>query len=155
MSNDEARYIAAVLRRLDRMVDTIALALARLEQQEATDEIIRELVEELSKYTDRLDEAVYQLNQSVLAVLRVISERSGDPAIKRQTSQLHQSAITDRVTSLKRQLAQWQSNLDIWLEQDAKAGGSPEIHVTTSIIEARRKIEEIRCGIAELERDIE
>lgn len=158
--SDEAKYIAASLRRFDRTVDIIALALARLEQQESTDAILREMAEELSRTLDhfrdtvlrldeessrsldRLEDIIFQLSQ---AIIKILPQR-------RDTRELSEITIKLRIESLERQLANWTNKLNMYQEQESKFGLSPPIDILTGIIEAQERIEKIKLELEYLER---
>lgn len=141
MDSDEVRYIAASLRRMDETADILAKALAYLESKDALDSIIRELAEELSQSLDRFEEDIAQLNDGIIAltsqnqtVTNELHSRAIDNAIRR---------LSTRIQQIEHLISDWSGNLFIWEQEDAKHGGSPPIHITTSIIEAKERLQNL------------
>lgn len=147
----DVKLIADSLREFRAINKVLYQTLRRLEQSEALESIIREINEEwaahfdreLTAHWDRIEDSIHQLRQSQLDIFRLVGEILDDNRIKAQTKELQSRELTSRLESLKRQLATWHTNLNVWQEEDARHGGNPPIHITTSIIQAQERIEEI------------
>lgn len=162
MSNLEAAEVAQHLRELSAINSDLKQVLNRLLQDEATDSVLRELIEELSVYVSLLEESIAKLDTDVFKLNKaIIFLLDSENVSKRQTDELKADVIGDRIKRLETDkinaqnlYAIWHNNLAIARERDARYAGMPPIEVTTQIIEAKNKIEELEKQIEDIDREI-
>jgi len=138
-SGDEVRYIAAALRRLERIAD--AIELDRNSSQQVNDwlhEVSAELLNQLTA-----------LNRS-LALLAVQNKEPVDgqneeerSTIRSATAELRSNVIDYQVASLKEQLRIQYSNLAAEQKQAANYGADPPLHLRNSIDGIREEIDRL------------
>lgn len=162
MSNNlDAAEVAKHLRELGEINSNLKNVLDRLLQDEATDSVLRELIEELSVYISLLEESIGKLDEDVSRLSKAIVFFMSDSVTKTQTDELKSDIIDSRIKRLeddreeaKKLYGIWQNNLNIAREKDARYGGMPPIEVTTGMIEATNRIEELENQIEAIDKEI-
>jgi chromosome segregation ATPase len=152
--DDEPKQIINALRNLQTIVDALQWiasrfdkAVDRIEAQQALDDVLRELSDYLTSNIDRIDR-----------MLLLILEKLADPhseRVRRETGELRQETIDNRLRSLRAQLKQYQNNLNWLEEQAANYGTNVSLEIRNQITWTRQKINDIQNEISLLKGESE
>lgn len=150
---DEPKQILQQLRNLNAIVDVLSWiasrfdkAIDRLEAQQSIDDVLRELSEYLTSNIDRID-------RMLLLILDRQPDRPNLPErIRRETAELKQETIDNRITSLRAQLARHHDNLNYLEEQAANYGPNVTVEIKNQIEWTKAAINQIEQAIKDLQK---
>lgn len=136
--NDEVRYIAAALRRLDHIVSVIE---QHHRQFVPIDDVLRDFGPELLQRIDKIE-------RSIALILAKQETGAVDAGLNRLTGELRSEMVSNHISSLKRQLVRQYQNLNQLKEEAAVYGTAPPLHI-------RNKLHDIRSEIERLETELD